>query len=74
MIATGCEDKNVRVFYLATTSDQPLKVFSGESKSQLGQTTGFNLIVPYSILYYRGIDLLLCIIDVYAMATNISYP
>ncbi|KAM6972140.1 WD repeat-containing protein 17 [Aplochiton taeniatus] len=29
MIATGCEDKNVRVYYLATSSDQPLKVFSG---------------------------------------------
>uniref|UniRef100_A0AAY5KXC0 WD repeat domain 17 n=1 Tax=Esox lucius TaxID=8010 RepID=A0AAY5KXC0_ESOLU len=29
MIATGCEDKNVRVYYLATSSDQPLKVFTG---------------------------------------------
>ena len=29
MLATGCEDKNVRVFYLATNSEQPLKVFSG---------------------------------------------
>ncbi|XP_058497432.1 WD repeat-containing protein 17 isoform X3 [Solea solea] len=29
MIATGCEDKSVRVYYLATSSDQPLKVFSG---------------------------------------------
>lgn len=29
MIATGCEDKNVRVYYLATSSEQPLKVFSG---------------------------------------------
>uniref|UniRef100_A0A3Q3X003 Gem-associated protein 5 TPR domain-containing protein n=1 Tax=Mola mola TaxID=94237 RepID=A0A3Q3X003_MOLML len=29
MIATGCEDKNVRVYYLATSSDQPLKVFIG---------------------------------------------
>lgn len=29
MIATGCEDKNVRVYYLATSSDQPLKVFAG---------------------------------------------
>ncbi|XP_061535832.1 WD repeat-containing protein 17 isoform X1 [Phycodurus eques] len=29
MIATGCEDKNVRVYYLATSSDQPLKVFNG---------------------------------------------
>ncbi|XP_028305170.1 WD repeat-containing protein 17 isoform X2 [Gouania willdenowi] len=31
MIATGCEDANVRVYYLATSSDQPLKVFSGHS-------------------------------------------
>ncbi|KAL8207288.1 UNVERIFIED_CONTAM: WD repeat-containing protein 17 [Gekko kuhli] len=31
MIATGCEDKNVRVYYLATSSDQPLKVFSGHT-------------------------------------------
>ncbi|KAA0722184.1 WD repeat-containing protein 17 [Triplophysa tibetana] len=31
MIATGCEDKNVRVYYLATSSDQPLKVFPGHT-------------------------------------------
>eukprot|EP00058_Branchiostoma_floridae_P026109 XP_002611599.1 hypothetical protein BRAFLDRAFT_56820 [Branchiostoma floridae] len=31
MLATGCEDKNVRVFYLATNSDQPLKIFSGHT-------------------------------------------
>uniref|UniRef100_A0A8C5S7X5 Gem-associated protein 5 TPR domain-containing protein n=1 Tax=Laticauda laticaudata TaxID=8630 RepID=A0A8C5S7X5_LATLA len=31
MIATGCEDKHVRVYYLATSSDQPLKVFSGHT-------------------------------------------
>ncbi|NXC33740.1 WDR17 protein, partial [Campylorhamphus procurvoides] len=31
MIATGCEDKNVRVYYLATSSDQPLKVFAGHT-------------------------------------------
>ncbi|XP_027624259.1 WD repeat-containing protein 17 isoform X3 [Tupaia chinensis] len=31
MIATGCEDKNVRVYYVATNSDQPLKVFSGHT-------------------------------------------
>ncbi|XP_044537602.1 WD repeat-containing protein 17 [Gracilinanus agilis] len=31
MIATGCEDKNVRVYYLATNSDQPLKVFTGHT-------------------------------------------
>ncbi|XP_077158538.1 WD repeat-containing protein 17 isoform X2 [Paroedura picta] len=31
MIATGCEDRNVRVYYLATSSDQPLKVFSGHT-------------------------------------------
>lgn len=29
MIATGCEDKNVRVYYLATSSEQPLKIFTG---------------------------------------------
>ncbi|XP_047628239.1 WD repeat-containing protein 17 isoform X6 [Phacochoerus africanus] len=32
MIATGCEDKNVRVYYMATSSDQPLKVFSGHTE------------------------------------------
>ncbi|XP_028646991.2 WD repeat-containing protein 17 isoform X1 [Erpetoichthys calabaricus] len=31
MIATGCEDKNVRVYYLATSSEQPLKVFTGHT-------------------------------------------
>ena len=40
MLATGCEDKCVRIYYLATNSDQPLKVFTGklpfinESKSE----------------------------------------
>ena len=29
LLATGCEDKCVRVYYVASTSDQPLKVFSG---------------------------------------------
>ncbi|XP_066878660.1 WD repeat-containing protein 17 isoform X6 [Kogia breviceps] len=32
MIATGCEDKNVRVYYVATSSNQPLKVFSGHTE------------------------------------------
>ncbi|KAM7111640.1 WD repeat-containing protein 17 isoform 2-T2 [Molossus nigricans] len=31
MIATGCEDRSVRVYYVATSSDQPLKVFSGHT-------------------------------------------
>uniref|UniRef100_A0A8C4RB88 WD repeat domain 17 n=1 Tax=Eptatretus burgeri TaxID=7764 RepID=A0A8C4RB88_EPTBU len=31
MIATGCEDGNVRVYYLAAGSDQPLKVFKGHT-------------------------------------------
>ncbi|XP_074650106.1 WD repeat-containing protein 17-like [Tubulanus polymorphus] len=31
MIATGCEDKCVRVFYMATNTDQPLKVFAGHT-------------------------------------------
>ena len=30
MLATGCEDKCVRIYYLATNSDQPLKVFTGK--------------------------------------------
>lgn len=29
MMATGCEDKLVRIYYLATITDQPLKIFSG---------------------------------------------
>ncbi|XP_021512403.1 WD repeat-containing protein 17 isoform X1 [Meriones unguiculatus] len=31
IIATGCEDKNVRVFHVATGSNQPLKVLSGHT-------------------------------------------
>lgn len=31
MLATGCEDGGVRVYYVATSSDQPLKVFSGHT-------------------------------------------
>ncbi|CAH1777058.1 unnamed protein product [Owenia fusiformis] len=31
MIATGCEDKTVRVYYLPTNSEQPLKIFAGHS-------------------------------------------
>ena len=30
MIATGCEDKCVRVFYVAASTDLPLKIFSGK--------------------------------------------
>lgn len=29
MMATGGEDKLVRIYYLATITDQPLKIFSG---------------------------------------------
>ncbi|KAK3740724.1 hypothetical protein RRG08_048968 [Elysia crispata] len=29
MLATGCEDKCVRVFYMASSSDHPIKVFTG---------------------------------------------
>ncbi|GFS08154.1 WD repeat-containing protein 17, partial [Elysia marginata] len=33
MLATGCEDKSVRVFYMASSTDHPIKVFTGhESK------------------------------------------
>ncbi|XP_067662961.1 WD repeat-containing protein 17-like [Haliotis asinina] len=31
ILATGCEDKCVRVYYLATSSDQPLRVFTGHT-------------------------------------------
>lgn len=31
MLATGCEDKNVRVFYTATSAELPLKVFTGHT-------------------------------------------
>lgn len=31
MMATGCEDKLVRIYYLATITDQPLKIFSGHT-------------------------------------------
>ena len=26
----GCDDKNVRVYYAATSTDRPMKVFSGK--------------------------------------------
>ena len=29
ILATTCEDQKVRVYYLATATDKPLKVFSG---------------------------------------------
>ncbi|KAK7486957.1 hypothetical protein BaRGS_00021773 [Batillaria attramentaria] len=31
MLATGCEDKIVRVFYMGTTNSQPIKTFSGHT-------------------------------------------
>ncbi|XP_064637319.1 WD repeat-containing protein 17-like isoform X2 [Lineus longissimus] len=31
MIATGCDDKAVRIFYLATNSEQPIKTFLGHT-------------------------------------------
>ena len=31
MLATGCGDGVVRVFYIATSSDQPLKTFAGHT-------------------------------------------
>ena len=31
MIATGCGDKNIRIYYLATSSENPLKVYTGEN-------------------------------------------
>ena len=30
MVATGCEDKKIRVFYLNTT-ESPLRIFSGHT-------------------------------------------
>ena len=35
MIATGCEDKCVRVFYVAASTDLPLKIFSGKDDASL---------------------------------------
>ena len=31
MIATGCDDGKVRVYYVATTTDQALKAFIGHT-------------------------------------------
>ena len=31
MIATACEDKKIRIFYLTSSSVNPLKVFSGHT-------------------------------------------
>jgi hypothetical protein len=30
MIATSCEDKNIRIFYIAASTDQPLRIFKGK--------------------------------------------
>lgn len=35
MIATGCEDKCVRVYYVAASTDLPLKIFSGKDYASL---------------------------------------
>ena len=35
MIATGCEDKCVRVFYVAASTDLPLKIFSGKDHASI---------------------------------------
>lgn len=40
MLATGCEDKNVRVYYVPANTDMPLKVFSG----------GYTLVIQW-VLY-----------------------
>ena len=29
MIATSCEDTNIRIFYIAASTDNPLRVFKG---------------------------------------------
>lgn len=39
MIATGCEDKCVRVFYVAASTDLPLKIFSGNVHASLTSET-----------------------------------
>lgn len=35
MLATGCEDKMLRVFFLSSNSDQPIKQLSGISEDSL---------------------------------------
>ena len=39
MIATGCEDKCVRVFYVAASTDLPLKIFSGKDYASVTSET-----------------------------------
>ena len=41
MIATGCEDKCVRVFYVAASTDLPLKIFSGKNHASLIDKTKY---------------------------------
>lgn len=55
MIATGCEDKCVRVFYVAASTDLPLKVFSG--KQQFLIDTNQQLNTESMLIYAYRIEL-----------------
>lgn len=55
MIATGCEDKCVRVFYVAASTDLPLKVFSG--KQQFLIDTNQQLNTESMLIYVYRIEL-----------------
>ena len=48
MIATGCEDKCVRVFYVAASTDLPLKIFSGKLVA-LHATNFKNVFLPLQV-------------------------
>lgn len=52
MLATGCEDKNVRVYYLPASTDMPLKVFTGKNLVIYLSNCPFfpPFINPYNIL------------------------
>ena len=54
MLATGCDDKNVRVYYAATSTDQPMKVFSGE---YYAATSTDQPMKVFSGKYYTGYGL-----------------
>lgn len=50
MIATGCEDKCVRVFYVAASTDLPLKVFSGKARVSSIKVSVDSMILTLSFI------------------------
>ena len=57
MLVTGCGDMKVRVYYIPTSSDSPLKVFTGNTKFNLviaNHCLQFKNPFEHDTLFYRG--------------------